>query len=119
VEHESNDGFQQAQQIQVPQVIDGQIHADRNVDVFMFELDAQQTLAVEVQAARRGSGLDSLLTLFDQDGNIVGVSDDHAETTDSRLSVTLPSGSYYLSLQDAHDRGGPAQPYRLSVQAEP
>ena len=112
-ETEPNDGFQQAQAIAISQIIDGQIHGDGNVDVFSFELTEQATLVAEVQAAQFGSGLDSLLTLYNSAGSVLSSNDDRDSTTDSRVQSTLAPGRYYLSLQDAHDRGGPAHPYRL------
>ncbi|MFT5523050.1 MAG: hypothetical protein ACI9G1_001309 [Pirellulaceae bacterium] len=119
IENESNDGFRQAQKLQVPQVVDGQIHADRNVDVFEFELLEKQSVSIEVIAHRQGSNLDSLLTLFDTGGTIIAVSDDHSGTADSQITADLPAGKYFISLQDAHDHGGPAHPYRLVVAAKP
>jgi len=114
-EVEGNDGFRQAQSIQVPQVVDGALHADQNVDVFVFELAAPQTVVIETIARQRGSALDSLLTLYDDQTNILEISDDQRGTTDSYIERQLPAGRYFLSLQDAHDRGGPAHPYRLVV----
>ena len=51
---------------------------------------AGQRLVCEVLAARHGSALDSLLTLYDADGRQVATNDDTAGSTDSRLEVTLP-----------------------------
>jgi hypothetical protein len=116
-EVESNDGFRQAQPIRVPQVVDGAIHADQNVDVFVFDLAEPQTIVIEAIAQRRGSALDSLLTLYDEHGKIVDSSDDTLGTTDSQIERLLSAGRYFLSLQDAHDRGGPAHPYRLVVRS--
>ena len=92
---EPNDGFQQAQPIQIPQAVDGQIHGDRNVDVFSFDIADPQSVTIEVLARRHGSGLDSLLTLFDHRGNIVAVNDDHDGTTDSRITAELAAGKYF------------------------
>jgi len=113
---EPNDGFQQAQVIQIPQAVDGQIHGDKNVDVFSFDIADPQSVTIEVLARCHGSGLDSLLTLFDHRGNIVAVNDDHNDTTDSRITAELAAGKYFISLQDAHDHGGPAHPYGLVIQ---
>ena len=41
-EKEGNDGFRQAQAIQVPQIINGSIHGDRNVDCFVIAGQAGQ-----------------------------------------------------------------------------
>jgi hypothetical protein len=115
-EKEPNDGFRQAQPIQVPQAIDGLIERPKDVDVFRLKGKAGQRLVCEVLAARHGSALDSVLTLYDADGRQVAVNDDFGGSVDSRLEVTLPrDGVYFLSLIDALDQGGPAHVYRLVV----
>jgi Bacterial pre-peptidase C-terminal domain len=115
-EKEPNNGFRQAQAVQVPQAIDGAISQPQDVDVFKFEGKAGQKIVCEVLAARHGSALDSLLTLYTSSGKIVASNDDHGGSTDSRIEVTLPeAGTYYLSLSDAHDQGGPAHVYRLVI----
>ncbi len=111
-EVEPNDSFRQAQAIALPQIVDGQIHADRNVDLFSFELAVERKVTIEVIARRQGSGLDSLLTLFDSRKEIIATNDD-AELTDSRLEVVLAAGKYFIVVQDAQDHGGSAHPYRL------
>lgn len=115
---EANDGFRQAQPVQVPQAVDGVIHDKRNVDVFAFEVADEQRVLIEVHARRHGSALDSLLTLFDERGNILAVNDDQKGSPDSRISTTLRTGNYFISLQDAHDSGGPTHPYRLVIRPE-
>jgi hypothetical protein len=115
-ENEPNNGFKNAQAIQVPQAVDGLIQHPRDVDVFRFDGKAGQKVICEVLAARHGSALDSILTLYDAQGNELASNDDSGETTDSRMEVTLPrAGPYYLSLIDAHDQGGPAHVYRLVI----
>ena len=114
-ETEPNDGFRQSQAIATSQIIDGQIQSDGNVDLFSFEVTENTTLRVEVQAQQFGSCLDSLLTLYSDSGDVIASQDDQKETVDSLLEETLASGRYFIALQDAHDRGGPAHPYRLIV----
>jgi hypothetical protein len=116
---EPNDGFRQAQIIQLPQTVDGLIHADGNVDAFAIDVDQPNQVAFEVNARKLGSGLDSILTLYDARFNIVADNDDHAESADSFLNVGLHQGRYYIVLQDAHDHGGPAHPYRLTISTVP
>jgi len=114
-EKEPNDGFKQAQPIILPCVVDGLIERQRDVDVFRFEGKAGERVVFEVLAARHGSGLDSVLTLYDAAGQQIAGNDDQKDTTDSRIEITLPAdGAYYLSLVDAHDQGGPEHPYRLT-----
>ena len=115
-EKEGNDGFRQAQAIAVPQIINGTIHADRNVDVFAIDAQANQKLHCEVIAARRGSNLDAILSLYNEQGVLQATNDDVADSTDAQFDFVVPrAGKYFLVLQDAHDLGGQAHPYRLIV----
>jgi hypothetical protein len=42
-----------------------------------------------------------------------------AKSADSLIGVTLPkSGTYFVSVIDANEQGGPAYVYRLSVRAK-
>lgn len=117
-EKEPNNGFAQAQPIRVPQTVEGAINPAQDVDVFRFEGKQGEHLVCEVLAARHGSALDSILTLSDAAGHELASNDD-ADGADSRLEVTLPAaGTYYLTVMDAHDQGGPAHVYRLSVRTK-
>ncbi len=116
-EKEPNNGFRQAQAIHFPVAIDGTIDPPKDVDVFRFEGRAGQRMRFEVLAARYGSALDSVLTLYDAAGHEIATADDQGDNRDSLLEATLPrTGTYYLSLIDARDQGGKAFPYRLTGQ---
>ncbi len=116
-EAEPNDRFRQAQPLSVPQIVDGQLNEDRNVDVYSIELTMTQKICVQILARRHGSRLDSLLTLFDAKKQFV-VSNDDAEGTDSKVELTLPAGQFFIVVQDANDHGGATHPYRLIVEAK-
>jgi hypothetical protein len=116
---EPNNSFKNAQAIQLPQRVDGVIGHAQDVDVFRFEGKEGQAVVAEVFAARYGSPLDSFLTLYNADGQIIASNDDHNGSADSRIETTLPkAGVYYLSLIDANDQGGPTYVYRLAVRAK-
>jgi hypothetical protein len=118
-EKEPNNGFRQAQAVQVPQEINGMIANAQDVDTFKIEGKAGQKIVGEVFAARYGSSLDSVLTLYNAAGQVLASNDDIDGSTDSRIEVTLPKdGIYYFSVIDAHDQGGPAHVYRLSIRAK-
>jgi hypothetical protein len=118
-EKEPNDGFDTAQAVKIGQTIDGSISRAQDVDVFRFEAKAGDKVVIEVFAARLGSALDSLLQLYDADKQILATCDDIQDSTDSRLEVTLEkAGTYYVSVTDAHDQGGPLHPYRLVIRAK-
>jgi hypothetical protein len=120
VEKEPNNGFTHAQPIAIGQTVAGAIDRGFDVDVYRFEGRAGQRIVAEVIAARFGSPLDSILTLYTGDGQTVAANDDlDGTTTDSRLETTLRrDGPYYLVVVDANDRGGPAHVYRLSLHAK-
>ena len=122
-EEESNDGFADAQSIVVPQTVEGSLHADRNVDVFQFMAQAGQKIEIEVVARERGSALDAILTLSDSERQLIETVDDapresNGETLDPKIGFQCrKAGLYYIVIQDALDRGGPAHPWRLIVQS--
>jgi hypothetical protein len=120
-EQEPNDGFGKAQALELasgtPLKLDGGIHEPRNVDVFRFDGRAGERLRGELIAARQGGPLDAFATLFDESGNIVFQADDTNGAADPQWDAALPrTGRYYLSLQDAHDRGGVLHRYRLLLE---
>ena len=114
---EGNDGFREAQPVKLPAVVDGKIERQRDVDVFRIEGKAGQKLVAEVFAARHGSALDGVLTLYTAEGNQAATSDDHGGSFDPRIETVLPrDGVYYVALIDAHDTGGALHLYRLRLE---
>jgi len=120
VDKEPNNGFPTAQPLTLPATVSGAVQAAQDVDVFRFEGKAGQTVNCEVLANRLGSPLDGSLTLYDAAGVALAVADDTADTRDPVLTFTLPkTGTYYLALIDADDKGGPSHVYRLLVRSGP
>lgn len=116
---EPNDGFTKAQPIEPGKVVLGAIEKPKDVDVFRIDLAAGQKLVVEAHAARQGSPLDSILTLFDARRQIVATNDDHGGARDARVAFSvISSGTYFLSLIDAHDLGSELHVYRLMVRID-
>lgn len=119
LEKEPNDSFKKAQSVKIGDTIQGSISRNQDVDVFRFDAKAGDRVVIEVLAARLGSALDSVLTVYDAAGDIVATSDDIEGSTDSRLDLTLTkAGAYLISLSDAHDQGGQLHPYRLRIRAK-
>jgi hypothetical protein len=118
-EKEGNDGFRQAQEIAPPACVDGSIQSGQDVDVFAIELAAGKTLKADLFAARRGSALDGLLSLYDEKGRLIVQADDVGDSRDPRIEwKAAAAGKYLLVVQDAFDYGGPTHPYRLILTAE-
>src|SRR5207248_10303875 len=105
-----------AQPVTPGQEVQGAIGQKQDVDVYRFEGKAGQQLVAGVLAARYGSALDSFLTLHDGEGRTLASNDDSDGSPDSRVERRLPrDGTYYLSVIDANDQGGPAHVYRLAL----
>lgn len=114
-EKEPNDGFKTAQPISIGKTLVGTIHDQRNVDVFEIKGEAGQKLTISTVAQQTGSLMDPFLTLYDSAGQVVVGVDDN-DGRDAKLEMTLPkSGSYYITVQDANDAGGPHFVYLLKV----
>lgn len=140
-EKEGNGGFRQAQELSLPATVRGRVENAEDVDVFSFSAKAGQTVVAEAAAARHGSALDPLLTLYDARGNILASADDAGSDADpeagdddkgarrdpakalaarAKRDCTLTfrctsDGTYFLCLLDANGRGGAAHVYQVSV----
>jgi len=115
-EREPNGAFATSQPIEPGRTVEGTIGQPLDVDVYRFDGRAGETWTFEVTAHRLGSLVDAILMLHDGRGRLLRVEDDGPSTRDATLRHKLPAdGTYYLSLLDALNRGGPAFPYRLSV----
>ena len=71
-----------------------------------------------VNEAQRLAFPQSVMGSFHADANVDVFAMELSEATPIRVKViaaTLPAGRYFITRQDAHDRGGPAHPYRLIV----
>jgi hypothetical protein len=113
-EKEPNNGFKQAQPLSLPATVDGAIQSAQDVDVFRIDGKAGKRLVCEILAGRYGSPLDPILTLFDDRGQVLSVSDETDRANNVRLTLALPrDGAYYLSIADANDQGGAFYRYRL------
>ena len=120
VEKEPNDGFRNAQPLPFGKRLFGAIGADKDVDVFAVTGHAGKVLAAEVFAARAGSLLDGVLTLYDAKGRLLLSNDDSHASRDPEIRFKLPAdGTYFLALQDASDHGTPWHSYELSAKEDP
>ncbi|MCX7887813.1 MAG: PPC domain-containing protein, partial [Verrucomicrobiae bacterium] len=112
------------QAVTLPVIINGRINRPGDTAVFQFEARAGEAIVAEVMARRLDSPLDSVLALTDANGRLLAHNDDYEDKgfgmlthhADSYLSYTLPaSGTYFVRLADAQQRGGPAYSYRLRL----
>jgi len=118
----------QAQRVPVPVTINGRIRRGDQSDYFLFTAQAGQALAMDVQARRLGSPLDSMLYLYNAKGQELARNDDWVDPDpamallvhhlDSRLVYTFPAaGDYVLRIKDIQRNGGEDFAYRLGIAA--
>ena len=120
VEKEPNNGFREAQPIELGKPLRGKIDADKDVDVFRFDAHAGKPLTARVIAAAAGSLLDPIISLFDTAGHLLATADDIPGHRDPVLTfMPKTDGPLCLVVNDAHDRGGPWHEYRLEVSQQP
>ena len=115
-EKEPDNGFREAQPIELGGLMVGSIKEDKDVDVFRFAGRARQRITADVIAPPSGSLLDPALTVFDASGQILATNDDVAPSRDARVEIELSAdGAYFFCVTDAHDRGGVWHNYEFSV----
>ncbi len=119
-EAEPNGGFAASQPLTLPAVVDGAIEGNQDVDVFRVQGPPGAPIACRLLAARRGSALDPLLSLYGAGGRLLATATPApgaAPDADLTLSAPLPAdGSAWLVLQDANDKGSPLHTYRLHLE---
>ncbi len=99
-----NHGFRKAQVVTAPATIAGGLKDGNEVDVFAVEMKGGQTLVAESVAARAGSGLDALVTIFSPEGRELA-SDDDLFGRDGAAWITVPAlGRYFVQIADANGR---------------
>ncbi len=104
-----------AQPVELPGVISGAVSAAAQTNFFRFTARKGEDYVFEIEAARRGSPLDSSLWILDRDGRELARSED-ALGLDSRLFLTVPAdGEYVIALRDFRFRGGGDYRYRLTA----
>ena len=124
LEREPNQDPTSALDIALPCIINGRVYRPGDVDVFRFKGRYGHEIVAQVSARCLQSPLDSVLSLRDESGRVVAFSDDCVDAAagrtthhaDSYLRVKLPrTGTYFLYLSDAQQKGGPEYGYRLRV----
>ena len=125
-DHEPNNTLATAQKITLPVIINGRIDQPDDWDVFQFYGKAGDPVAIEVQARRLDSPLDSVIKLTDASGKVLAFNDDCEDLTagtnthhaDSYLLTKLPAdGSYCVHLGDTARHAGEEYAYRLRLSA--
>ena len=123
-ESETNDSIETSQKIVFPALVSGTVNKAGDIDIFSFDAEKGEKIAIEAIARRDGSPVDSKIYLMDSDGKVLAWNDDYkwgnigTEThhADSFLLYTVQeTGRYCIKLEDALRHGGSNYFYRLRV----
>ncbi len=119
IETEPNSIPAEAERVEMPVTINGQIAGESDLDYFRFEAKEGDVVRVDLAAARLGSALDAIVQLFGPDGPRV-VADDLRIGADPVLAFRASvSGDYLLLISNVTFRGGPSFVYRATVSTAP
>ncbi len=125
-ETEPNDLLASANKIVVPVAVNGRIDRDGDNDYFRFTVQAGQVLAIETQARRLGSPVDTMLYLLNAAGQELARNDETVDPdpalallthhADSRLIYNFPTaGDYVVRIKNLQPGGGDEYAYRLLI----
>jgi len=125
-ETEPNNNSSQAQFIAGSSVIEGDIGAQDDVDVFEFTGQTGDVVSVICDAQLAGSWLDSFLEIRNSNWDLVAVNDQNGlspalyPVNDSFIQVELPANdTYYIVVEDYFGDGGQNYWYTLYVKITP
>lgn len=114
-EKEPNNGFREAPGAKPPVNLRGALDNSGDVDVFRVELESGQTLHAEVLAARFGSTLDAMLTLYTGDGAVVASNDDAFGRDPSIDRKVAATGDYFVAVSYANEKAAATHEYVLQL----
>jgi len=115
VEKEPNNEQSQAQSIEFPVLINGTIRPG-DYDHFKFRARAGQTITFDIAAKRFESGVDSVLSLLDENGVEIAYNDDYYWFKDPHLVHKFENaGTYVLRVFGSGESGSENGDYRLTA----
>ncbi len=118
-ETEPNDSLLIADSVSLGDTISGATDPAGDVDWFGFDVTADTTIVLDVNARRSGSSLDPVLYLLGLDSGsvytVVAYNDDYNGTLDSHIEYHARAGRYYAALVDYNDGGAASYFYALGL----
>lgn len=118
-EVEPNNDFETGTEVALPQIVNGQVNGNTDVDVYRFTAQAGQRILLDCRARRIDSLLDPVLSVFDAKGRELKNNRDGYER-EAFIDFQVPAaGDYFVRIADALYRGNVNYVYRLSIGATP
>jgi hypothetical protein len=114
-EFENDDEFESAKDLSLGTPQRHTFTTGDDVDWVTFQISQAGRYTIRARGADSPE-LDTYIELYDDDHNSIDDDDDGGEDYDSRLSVRLQAGTYYLRVECLDDE--PDQPYTVRVDRE-
>ena len=119
VESESNSTMDRADQITLPQAVNGQIHGERDVDWYRFAAQPGQVVSCEVLAGRLGSPLDPVIDIYDENGRRQNVDRAYIGSDPVLVLRASSAADYLIRVAHVNHRGDSNFVYRLHLVPRP
>ena len=119
IETEPNSLPNEAQRVELPVTLNGQIAGESDLDYYRFQANAGDVVRVDVAAARLGSTLDPIVEVFGPDGRRVAADDVRVGADPVLAFRALTTGEYRLLVSNVTFRGGPSYVYRITLSTAP
>jgi len=114
-EYEPDNSSATAKQIEIGRPQQHTFHTSDDVDWVKFQITRPGRYTIRARGANNNR-LDTYIELYNSNLNSIGEDDDGGEGLDSRLSLHLENGLYYLKVECISDDID--QPYIISIEAE-
>lgn len=119
-EVEPNNAREQANGLEVNQVVNGRVNGGADVDWFKFTAKAGQRLLVNCMARRLDSKLDAALEIYNVTGKRLEFARRNLVGQDALVDLAVAAdGEYFIKLYDFTYAGGEDYPYRLTISTGP
>ena len=117
LETDKNNTPRTAQAVTLPAVLNGRIETVGDTDHWEFEAKKDQSLVMDLQAARLGSSLDAKVSVLDATGKQVTGGEDGKGSSDPTFTFKAPADGKFTVVvsEQERGRGGPRFAYRLEI----
>jgi hypothetical protein len=114
-EYEEDNDFLSAKDIPIGSAQQHTFTTGDDTDWVKFQISREGRYIIRARGLN-SPRLDTYIELYDADRNSIDEDDDGGENLDSRLSVRLQTGTYYLKAECLDDE--PDQPYTIIIESE-
>jgi hypothetical protein len=114
-QYENDNEFSAAKDISIGTAQQHTFHSGDDVDWVKFRVTRSGRYVIRARGLN-STRLDTYIELYDDGNNYIDDDDDSGEDMDSRLSVHLQPGTYYIKAECLND--DPDQPYTIRIDAE-